>query len=70
MQDRMLTFKQVQEIVPAKSRTTIYSWVAAGKFPKPLKIGAFNFWRLKEIEAVMRGEWPPVVRPDNPPIPA
>lgn len=37
--DRMLRRKEVEEIT-ARSRSAIYEGMAAGTFPKPVKIGA------------------------------
>ena len=43
----------IQPLVPV-SRTTIWSWVKAGKFPRPLKIGPrTTAWRAEEIDAWM-----------------
>lgn len=37
-EQRFLRLNQVRELVPV-SHTTIWEWVKAGKFPKPIKLG-------------------------------
>lgn len=49
--DRLLTMKQVCQIVP-KHRTTIYRWIDEGKFPEGHLIGpASAVWLQSEIFA-------------------
>lgn len=33
------------------SAATIWRWIAAGKFPKPFKIGCITAWYADEIDA-------------------
>ena len=36
-----------------KNKSTIYRWVKAGKFPKPIKIQNSTMWRESEIKAFL-----------------
>jgi prophage regulatory protein len=46
---RMLTERQVLEVVPA-ARSTLQQWVRDGSFPKPVQIGpARKAWFADEI---------------------
>jgi predicted DNA-binding transcriptional regulator AlpA len=49
MTDKLLCQKQVRQIVPVCS-VTLWSWVKAGKFPKPVKVGGRIFWKQTDIE--------------------
>ncbi len=47
----LIRLPQVQEIIPY-SRSTIYSLIAAGDFPAPVKLGPrASAWVKSEIEA-------------------
>lgn len=47
--DRLLTMKQVREIVP-KDKATIYRWIKRGIFPAGYKIGPQSVaWRQSEV---------------------
>ena len=47
--DKLLTLKQVQEIIP-KSRATLWRWTKSGLFPKPVPIGLSGIaWPESEI---------------------
>lgn len=39
------------------SRATIYRWMDASQFPKPIKHGHVNFWPLSVIEQFASGQW-------------
>ena len=41
---KLLTLKQVSEILGGKSRSTIYRWIAEGGFPQPVKVRGSSFW--------------------------
>jgi prophage regulatory protein len=38
------------------SRPTIYKAIAAGRFPKYIKVGSASVWNSREIEAWMRAQ--------------
>lgn len=47
--DRLLTLRQVREIVP-KDKATIYRWIAKGHFPAGYRIGPASVaWLRSEI---------------------
>jgi prophage regulatory protein len=52
MTDRLLKTREVMELLNV-GRTTLWRWMAAGKFPRPIKIGdrGDNRWRQSEIDA-------------------
>lgn len=48
---RLLSIKQVRHIVPV-SKMTLYRWMEAGKFPRPIvNAGGLNFWSNGDIAA-------------------
>ena len=55
MTDRLLSIAQVREIVPL-APSTLYAQVAAGKFPKPRKIGKRSLWRLSDVQRYIADE--------------
>lgn len=58
--DRLLTIKQVRELVPIAA-STIYDAVAKGTFPKPLKVGKRSLWRDSDIQSfIAADDWPAV----------
>jgi prophage regulatory protein len=49
---RFLTMADVRQLAGGVSRTTIYSWISAGHFPKSRKIGPRRVgWAAREVEA-------------------
>lgn len=47
--DRLLTMKQVREIVP-KNKATIYRWIKQDRFPKGHRIGPASVaWLRSEV---------------------
>ena len=48
MNDRLLRFSQVQEMVPF-SRAKIYSLIKQKQFPRQVKVGGSSLWKLEEI---------------------
>lgn len=57
-EDRLLTIKEVQARLNL-AESTIYDGMAAGRLPKPVKIGARARWRASDIAAVIAGTWRP-----------
>ncbi len=53
---RLLTFNDLRAILGGRGRTTIYRDVAAGRLPKPIKIGGRIYWRDSEIESFLEQE--------------
>ena len=52
MSDRLLDEHELtSKNIRPKSRAQRWRLIRAGKFPKPVKIGARNFWIEAEIEA-------------------
>ncbi len=47
---RYLTFRDLQEKLGGRGRTTIYRDVDLGRLPKPLKIGARLYWVEAEVD--------------------
>jgi prophage regulatory protein len=49
MQDQLLTLREVCELTKL-SRTTVYKFVAAGQFPRHVKVGGkASRWRASEL---------------------
>jgi predicted DNA-binding transcriptional regulator AlpA len=55
--DRLLRLKSVQECIPL-SKSAIYSAIAHGRFPAPVKLGRNSFWRESSIKSVVAGLTP------------
>lgn len=48
---RLIRFKEVQHRV-GLGRSTIYRWMAEGKFPKPVQLGGYAVaWAQEDIDA-------------------
>ena len=52
MNERYLTMKQLSEKLGGRSRASIYVDIAAGRIPKPFKIGSRNLFRESDIDAL------------------
>ena len=50
---RYLTFRDLQEKLGGRGRTTIYRDVEMGRLPKPVKIGSRLYWNEVEIDAAI-----------------
>lgn len=47
---RLIRFKEVQHLV-GLGRSTIYRWMAEGKFPKPVQLGGYAVaWAEEDIQ--------------------
>ena len=46
---QLLNLREVRRRLP-RSRSTIYSEIAKGLFPKPLKVGRGSFWGDQEVD--------------------
>lgn len=47
---KLLTFNDLRAVLGGRGRTTIYRDVAAGRLPKPIKIGGRVFWFEEDIQ--------------------
>lgn len=48
---RLIRLKEVQHRV-GLGRSTIYRWMAEGKFPKPVQLGGYAVaWALEDVES-------------------
>jgi len=48
---RYLTFRDLQEKLGGRGRTTIYRDVELGRLPKPVRIGSRLYWIEAEVDA-------------------
>lgn len=53
--DRYMTRTEVQAFLGGRSRSAIYCDVAAGRIPKPRRLGGRIYWLRSELEAAMKG---------------
>lgn len=53
---RYLSFKQLQEKLGGRGRTSIYRDVQNGLLPKPKRLGSTPLWNESEIDAILNGE--------------
>lgn len=59
---RLIRLKEVQHRV-GLGRSTIYRWMAEGKFPKPVQLGGYAVaWSEEEIHEWIRAKMPPFSR--------
>jgi len=49
MEEKLLTVKEVSEIVGFKV-STLYKFIKTQEFPKPIKIGKSSRWKLTDIK--------------------
>ena len=50
---RYLTFRDLQDKLGGRGRTTIYRDVASRQLPKPVKIGSRLYWNEAEVDAAI-----------------
>ena len=50
VKDRLVSMSEV-EFVAGRKRSSIYEMIAAGKFPRPTRIGGLARWSLREVES-------------------
>jgi predicted DNA-binding transcriptional regulator AlpA len=50
---RYLTFRELQEKLGGRGRTTIYRDVELGRLPQPVKLGSRLYWNEADIDAAM-----------------
>ncbi len=50
---KYLTFRDLQEKLGGRGRTTVYRDVELGRLPKPVKIGSRLYWSEPEIDAAI-----------------
>ncbi len=51
---KYLTFRDLQEKLGGRGRTTIYRDVELGRLPKPVKIGSRLYWAEADIDATIK----------------
>jgi predicted DNA-binding transcriptional regulator AlpA len=49
---RFMNRRQLRDRIPV-SDMTIWRWMKAGIFPKPIKINGRNYWRSNEIDSFL-----------------
>ncbi len=55
MAESLLTIESVAKLT-ALCRATIYRWVAAGRFPRPIQLGPRTVrWKSAEVDAWING---------------
>lgn len=52
--DRYMTRREVQDYLGGRSRSALHCDVAAGRIPKPRRLGGRIYWLRSELEAAMR----------------
>lgn len=52
--DRYMNRHEVQSFLGGRSRSALYVDVAAGRLPKPRRLGGRIYWLRSELEAAMR----------------
>jgi len=57
--ERLLTIREVEQLTGFK-KSSVYSFIEAGDFPKPAKIGRWSRWPARDIsdwihETIQRG---------------
>ena len=50
---RYLTFRDLQDKLGGRGRTTIYRDVEKGRLPKPVKIGSRLYWNEADVDAAI-----------------
>ncbi len=51
---RYLSFRDLQEKLGGRGRSTIYRDVETGRLPKPIKIGSRLYWAEADIDAAIQ----------------
>lgn len=63
---RLIRLKEVQHRV-GLGRSTIYRWMAEGKFPKPVQLGGYAVaWALEDVESWISGRLEDALKSDKP----
>ncbi len=52
LDEGLVAIDQVLSVVPI-SRRTWYNGIKAGKYPKPVKLGRLNAWRVSDIRQML-----------------
>lgn len=50
---RYITFRELQDKLGGRGRSTIYRDVEFGRLPKPVKIGSRLYWNEADIDAAI-----------------
>ena len=51
---KMLTTSEVREILGGRSRSAVYTDIAEGRLPQPLRLGGRIYWQANELDAHLR----------------
>ena len=54
--EKYLTLREVSAKLGNRSRSAIYVDIAAGRLPRPLKLGRRIYWAESKLDAFLRGE--------------
>jgi prophage regulatory protein len=57
---RYLSFRELREKLGNRSRSSVYADVAAGRLPKPIKLGGKLYWPEADVDSHLRGQLPKV----------
>ena len=49
-----VNFRQLRTKLGGRSRSSIYLDIAAGRLPKPFKLGGVNFWIEAEVDELLQ----------------
>ncbi|MCK0102756.1 helix-turn-helix domain-containing protein [Pseudohalocynthiibacter sp. F2068] len=50
---KLLTFRELRDVLGGRGRSSVYRDIAAGRLPAPVKIGGRLYWRDSEINAFL-----------------
>ena len=53
---KFLSFRDLQDKLGGRGRTTIYRDVETGRLPKPFKIGSRLYWSEPDIDAAIASQ--------------
>lgn len=51
---KMLTMSEVRKILGGRSRSAVYTDIAEGRLPQPLRLGGRIYWHADELDAHLR----------------
>jgi predicted DNA-binding transcriptional regulator AlpA len=51
----LVRLSTILAVIPV-SKSTFYAWIAAGKVPRPVRLGSrISAWRVEDIRALLNG---------------
>lgn len=54
--DQLLTEKALRALLGNVSSMTVWRWMKRGLLPQPIKLGARNFWYVREVRAFLAAQ--------------